>query len=264
MFAFGPLPGTADEIKEVEQLYQQTFQEKPNTLRGREATERTLRDAMPAQRVVHLATHGFFAPPDLKAALFEATPESAGGQAVLVATGQRLCDRQARAVRFHPGLLSGLAAAGINRPRPPNNSTLDDGLLTAVEVADIDLRGTELVVLSACQSALGEPADGEGLLGLQRAFQVAGARSVVSSLWEVDDRATQLLMAEFYRNWWQKKLSKLDSLRLAQLHMLHHYDPVSGHLRGVGGLRPPPQSGSTPTRLSPFYWAAFQLAGDWR
>ena len=116
-------------------------------------------------------------------------------------------------------MLSGLALAGANRN--PESSTdvlqLDDGILTALEVAELDLGGTELVVLSACETGLGRAAGGEGLLGLQRAFQVAGARTVVASLWKVDDEATQQLMSEFYSNLWQKHLSPLEALRQAQL-----------------------------------------------
>src|SRR5205085_9805603 len=98
----------------------------------------------------------------------------------------------------HPGLLSGLAFAGVNRDRPA-------GLLTALEVADLDLRAAEFVVLSACETGRGKVAGGEGVLGLQRAFQVAGARTVVASLWSVDDAATQRLMTRYYDNLWEKK-----------------------------------------------------------
>ena len=87
-------------------------------------------------------------------------------------------------VGFHPGLLSGLALAGANRPPEPGQ---DDGILTALEVAELDLSGVEMVTLSACQTGLGQSAGGEGLLGLQRAFQVAGAHAVVASSLGCDD-----------------------------------------------------------------------------
>ena len=102
-------------------------------------------------------------------------------------------------VGFHPGLLSGLALAGANRPPEPGQ---DDGILTALEVAELDLAGVELVVLSACETGLGQSAGGEGLLGLQRAFQVAGPtpwsppsgmhdKGPVAALWDVNDLKTR-------------------------------------------------------------------------
>ncbi|MFO0868267.1 MAG: CHAT domain-containing protein [Pirellulales bacterium] len=106
---------------------------------------------------------------------------------------------------WHPDLFAGLALAGANRPAraaAEEDATADDGLLTAAEVAASDLRGTQLVVLSACDTGLGRMSPGEGFFGLQRSFHVAGARSVVASLWQVDDAATRALMVESYRNLW--------------------------------------------------------------
>lgn len=129
----------------------------------------------------------------------------------------------------------------------------DDGILTGEEVADLDLGSTELVVLSACETGLGQVAGGEGVFGLQRAFGLAGARSVMASLWKVDDRATQALMVEFYRNLWQKKLSRAESLRQAQLTLMHSKD-----------LNAAESSSAKPQRNAPHLWAAFTLSGDWR
>ncbi len=139
----------------------------------------------------------------------------------------------------------------------------------------MNLGGVNLVMLSACETGLGQVAGGEGLLGLQRAFQSAGARSVMASLWKVDDAATRILMVEFYKNRWEKRdgrrLSKLEALREAQLKMMRDYDPKSGQLRGAGLLTPiplpkldaAPEAGRK-VPLSPKYWAAFVLSGDWR
>ena len=114
---------------------------------------------------------------------------------------------------FHPGLLSGLVLAGANQPATAER---EDGILTALEVSEMDLSRVQLATLSACETGLGETAGGEGMLGLQRAFQTAGAKTVIASLWKVPDRATQALMSRFHENLWQKKMSKLESLREAQ------------------------------------------------
>jgi CHAT domain-containing protein len=156
---------------------------------------------------------------------------------------------------FHPGLLSGLAFSGANRPPSPDQ---DDGILTADEIASLSLDGVDLVVLSACETGLGEVAGGEGLLGVQRAFQVAGARSTVASFWQVEDVATRRLMERFYRNYWEEEMSKLDALRDAQLYLLNHPEAI----RGDRPLRA--QTNDEPKRLSPQFWAAFSLSGDWR
>ena len=126
--------------------------------------------------------------------------------------------------QYQSGLLSGLVLAGANLPPEPNR---DDGIITALEVAALDLQRVDLAVLSACETGLGQSAGGEGMLGLQRAFQSAGAQTTVSSLWSVDDAATQTMMTEFYKRLWDKEhpLGKLEALRQAQLEMLHHYDP---------------------------------------
>src|SRR5262249_7608447 len=135
-----------------------------------------------------------------------------------------------------------------------------DGIWTALEVAEQDLRGTELVVLSACETGLGESAGGEGLLGLQRAFQVAGAECVVASLWKVDDEATRLLMETFYHNLWNKRLGKLEALRQAQLSLLNG-EVTNGRGRGFGEAEPESVSGKS-GRTHPRFWAAWLLSGD--
>lgn len=164
-------------------------------------------------------------------------------------------------------LLSCLALAGANG----NSKALPvDGLFTTADAAALQLKGTDLVVLSACETGLGTAASGEGLLGLQRAFQVAGARTTISTLWNVDDAATRQLMVRFYQNLWgEQKKSRLDALRDAQLFLLNHPESItlsSGDRQG--GRRPPivvtTKSGNGPARTSPYYWAAPVLSGDWR
>ncbi len=134
----------------------------------------------------------------------------------------------------------------------------DDGILTALEVAQLNLADVELATLSACETGLGETAGGEGLLGLQRAFQTAGARSVVASLWKLGDEAARQLMIDFYDNLWTKKMSKAEALRQAQLTMLR-----DGIKRGIKRVDRE-QDADADDRLGPAYWAAFELSGDWR
>jgi CHAT domain-containing protein len=137
-----------------------------------------------------------------------------------------------------------------------------------LEVAALDLSNVELAVLSACETGLGEVAGGEGILGLQRAFQTAGARSVVSSMWKVPDRATQMLMTKFYENLWDKKMPKLEALRKAQIWMLREV-PMDDTLfnevqRGLGGNQESRGRIEKGKPLPPYYWAGFVLSGDWR
>lgn len=134
---------------------------------------------------------------------------------------------------------SGLVMSGANHilgdEELPDN--VEDGILTAKEIADVDLRGLDLVVLSACQTGLGDISQGEGVFGLQRGFKKAGANSILMSLWEVDDEATQILMTQFYRNLLSGQ-SKRQSLHYAQKY-LREYN--NGHFN------------------EPKYWAAFIL-----
>ena len=161
---FPKLAATGDEIAAIERYFEHRFRgAQRDELSGGLATEAALRTAASKHRFLHLATHGYFAPPELRSALGPSDPAARPGTDLFGARG---------VAGFHPGLLSGLALAGANvRPTPLGK---DDGILTALEVAELDLAKVELAVLSACETGLGEVAGGEGLLGLQRAFQVAG------------------------------------------------------------------------------------------
>jgi CHAT domain-containing protein len=272
---FSPLPGTAQEIQAIGKMYQERFGATPPlTLTQSAATTQRLRQEAPQFRYLHLATHGFFAPVTVRSALAGNLQSSPAIQNA----------RQRDPIGFNPGLLSGIALSGANRGNQRNlwddnlnRSTTDDGILTALEVAALDLRNVDLAVLSACETGLGQASAGEGMLGLQRAFQLAGARTTVTSLWSVDDAATQTLMSEFYSRLWDRQhpLGKLAALREAQLAMLQHYDPRTKQLvhrapdLGRGAVEvdsPAADADQTKThgRLSPKYWAAFELSGDWR
>ena len=118
-------------------------------------------------------------------------------------------------------------------------------------------------MLSACETGLGDVAGGEGVLGLQRAFQVAGAQTTVTSLWSVPDRATRLLMERFYGNLWDKRMPKLQALREAQLWLMREGGrPGSDAARGLGIEREVLESSNG--RLPSHYWAGWVLSGDWR
>lgn len=143
----------------------------------------------------------------------------------------------------NPLLWSGLALAGANRRS--SSRAAEDGILTADEVSALDLDGVEWAVLSACDTGIGEVTVGEGVFGLRRAFRVAGARTIVMTLWEVEDRAARAWMRPLYEGRLEDKLSTAEAVRHASLIVLRE---------------------RRARRLSthPFYWAAFVAAGDWR
>jgi CHAT domain-containing protein len=266
---FDPLPGTAAEIEDVDQLFRASFPGKEvKAFQKSTATEEVFRTEAPRHRWIHLATHGFFAPESVRSGLNASTNDQ-----------QRLHGElfgSANEVRgFHPGLLSGVALAGANGGYHPevalNSSSVkeaDDGVLTALEVAGLDLRNVDLVVLSACETGLGRVAGGEGVLGLQRAFQLAGTKNVVASLWKVDDRATVALMRVFYHKLWVEQKPAAVALREAQLALLRHPEQIESlaTTRGANfdktvqlvdhGQRTP-----TSQTTSPRLWAAFVISG---
>jgi CHAT domain-containing protein len=242
------LPATFGETAAVSESFRGLFEGgRVTALRKKEATKAKVRDVLTKVRYAHLATHGFFAQESIKSAL--------GGEQKADAFFGR-----EGVTGWHPLLLSGVVLTGANK-EPKEGQ--EDGILTALEVSEMQLPKLELVVLSACETGLGKSAGGEGLLGLQRAFQVAGARSVIASLWSVDDRATQALMSDFYRLAWDETsvVSKAEALRQAQLAMLRG-TIADGKLRGLGKKDEKLPKGET--RLPPLYWAAFVLSGDWR
>jgi CHAT domain-containing protein len=203
---FQALPGTAGEAEAIKALLPGAA-----VLTREQATETAMK-SVAAPRILHVATHGFFL-------------EDQDLSRVDAGTAEGPED---------PMLRSGLVFAGANTGR----SGADDGVLTALEAAALGLAGTELVVLSACETGVGDVRTGEGVFGLRRAFMAAGAETLVISLWRVDDDATRQLMTEFYRRL-AKREGRAEALRQAALTLLR--DPAHRH---------------------PFYWASFISTGE--
>jgi CHAT domain-containing protein/antitoxin component YwqK of YwqJK toxin-antitoxin module len=205
------LPGTKEEVETVAALLQAQGWQADVFLREN-ALEENIKDAFKPS-VLHIATHGYFK---------EDTEEWSAG------------DHDG-----NPLLRSGLVLAGAGREQDTStdnmleNKIVEDGILTAYEAMNLNLDNTEIVVLSACETGLGDIRNGEGVYGLQRAFIVAGAKSIVMSLWKVNDETTQEVMVLFYENW-LKGGSKADAFRQAQFELRKKYP-------------------------SPYYWGAFVM-----
>jgi len=212
------LPGTKVEIASVAGVLKTAGYEVSQHTQA-DATESNMKE-MGGQTLVHIATHGYFLP-------------DTDGDAMGV---------NADHAKSNPLLRSGLILAGAPDPakeeRKSDLQSNDNGVLTAYEAMNLNLENTELIVLSACETGLGEVKAGEGVYGLQRAFQVAGANALLMSLWKVDDAATQMLMSSFYTNW-TKSGNKLKALKAAQAQLM-----------------------ANPKYKDPYYWGAFVLLGQ--
>jgi CHAT domain-containing protein len=247
------LPGTDTERRQVAELARQAARLEVIERTGKAAGTEQLQRDLPAVRYAHIATHGFFADPRLRSALqldpqaFERTTQDRRG-------GAR-----------SPLTLSGLVLAGANRTG--TDMAEDRGIITAEGLIGLRLECLELAVLSACETGLGDWGGGEGVYGLQRAFHVAGCKSVVASLWKVGDQATQALMALFYRNLWEKKLDAAEALRQAQLTLFRHPEMIQvAQKRGFDFSerdlpRDAVEVGVKPRRSPTAQWAAFTLSG---
>ncbi len=136
---------------------------------------------------------------------------------------------------------------------------IEKNWLTAAEAAYLPLNHCRLVILSACETGIGQLEGYEGMWSLQRALQIAGAEATISSLWKVPDDTTQLLMIRFFQNHWKRKMGKAAALREAQLWLLRGEYRSSPEFRGASIDRPPVGSGHLPA----VYWAGFTLNGNW-
>ena len=227
------LPATQEEVRGVAALWKAESKEPAAIFLGSEATEDNFKALAPGKRVIHLATHGYY---------FE-------GRCNPKRT-KRSSEMDEGTVRENPLLLSGLLLAGANQHGKLADSLgAEDGILTAYEVSAMDLTGTDLVVLSACETGLGDVKEGEGVYGLRRAFQMAGARTVVSALWPVPDKVTAQMMNVLYRGnekSWPERLREMQLERIRELRRqgaaVHPYSWAAFNIIGASdrGSPPPP------------------------
>jgi len=234
---FDALPESATEARQIVTVWQRALSrtgpggsQMVESRSGSGASEAMFKQLAPGHRVVHVATHGFF----LGDACASREPTA----------DDRVTPAFYEVTRENPLLLSGLVLAGANH-RQSAAPHEQDGILTAQEIATLDLRGTEWAVLSACDTGLGAVRAGEGVFGLRRAFQLAGARTVILSLWSVEDESTRDWMSSLYRHRFIDGKSTADSVRDASLQLLDYR-----RSRGES--------------THPFYWGGFIAAGDWR
>jgi CHAT domain-containing protein len=213
-----PLPGTKIELDGISKILK-TSGYQVKQLMQKDATEAALK-ALKAPTVLHIATHGYFKK--------DSEVGENGALGISMENAQE-----------NPLLRSGILLAGASTTISGTNSvdlsSNDNGIVTAYEVMNMNLDGTDLIILSACETGLGEVKAGEGVYGLQRAFLVAGANALIMSLWKVDDAATQQLMTNFYTNW-AKGGNKQKAFKQAQIQLMTKYK-------------------------DPYYWGAFVMMG---
>ena len=217
---FGALPFSLKEVKSASKLLEANGYE-CHLFEGKDGTEEAFKSLSGKKvKVVHLSTHGAFVPKK------EAKNTKQKNNFRFI----RFDDAAPQAQEEDQSLTrSFLVMAGGNMLKNYDSipEGIDDGILTAQEIAHTDLRGCDLVVLSACETALGDITN-EGVMGLQRGFKKAGANTILMSLWKVDDQASSLLLTKFYENLLSKKMPKIDALKQAQDYVRNYEIEVEG------------------------------------
>ncbi|MDA9808510.1 CHAT domain-containing protein, partial [Flavobacteriales bacterium] len=209
------LPGTQKEIDLISKNFK-TQDWNMKLFSALEATEENVK-RIDAPKILHIATHGYF---------FKNIEHQ-----------QNSTQQEINKDYDNPMLRSGLLFAGSGNTRDGKLLKGDNGWLTSYEASLLNLRGTELVVLSACETGSGDVQNGKGVYGLQRAIRAAGAKSLIMSMWNVDDNATQELMTSFYDYWIDKKMTKKVAFNKAQQKIREKYK-------------------------HPYYWGAFIMLGE--
>lgn len=246
---YRPLPGTAAEAEALGKLLAGA-----TVFTQERATEAALKSVR-GPRLLHIATHGFFLVEQAEGEWSGRRPWSAVfGFGINTLTRMR-----------EPLLRSGLIMAGV---RQRSSRADEDGVLTALEVAGLDLWGTQLIMLSACETGLGELMVGEGVYGLRRALVLAGSQTQIMSLWKVSDTGTRALVVAYY-TLIQQGTGRGEAMRQVQLAMLRGtLRPSGGRVSGEqkGERETTELRGETPATdyRHPYYWASFITSGDWR
>jgi CHAT domain-containing protein/uncharacterized protein HemY len=212
------LPGTKVEAGNIVSLCNQ-LNIKPEVKLLEEASESYIK-SLNNPTILHIATHGFFLP---------------SGE--INENARSLSREEAKTYATDPLMNSGLLLANAQQGMKGLIINGEDGVLTAKEALNLNLDQTDLVIMSACETGLGEIRNGEGVYGLQRSFQQAGARTVIISLWKVSDEATQELMSNFYNNLLVKKMLKREAFKQAQSSLIQKYP-------------------------DPYFWGAFVMVGE--
>lgn len=221
---FASLPATQIEIDNIDKTLQNVRGMQIRKILEKDATEARVKNELNQVQLLHIATHGFFIPSKY---------DDETHSKIISLDKQNDDDTQ-----DDPMLRSGLIFAGVTDyfRSEKRNQNEEDGILTAYEVMNQNLDNTALVVLSACETGLGKVQAGEGVYGLQRAFKIAGTKSLMMSLWKVDDKATQELMQTFYEEW-VKSNNKMQAFVTAQAKLKEKYK-------------------------HPYYWGAFVMIGE--